>query len=848
MSQSDSRYRDLMAGQREIWLGQQRDPDNPAYYIGEYLALRGELNFSLFERAVRQTVNEVEAFHLEFSAGAGVPQQRVRAERDWRLHVVDLTDEHSANNVAVQWMQDDLARPVDLSGSLITQAIFKISPEEVFWYQRAHHIAADGFCGPIVIARAAQIYNELLASTPQESEPLKPIDLLFDADRVYRTSEEFEEDKAFWKNEFVDIPEKFTLGRRDAPRALRTRIRNKTTLPSLESADLKALARSYRTSLSGLVLAASAIYLHRMSGMQDIVLGLPAVARTGGTQRGIPGMMNNTLPLRLTMQPDMSLEQAVRHVTLRVREVLRHQRYRYEDLLRDLRVEPGQVFHSLTVNVMSFDYGVQFGDCETSAHNLRGGPINDAAIAIYDRAEGQGIEVAFDANPDLYTEEENERNAERFLRVLEWVKNASPAQTISEATTLGADERRRLLVDWNDTDVDVPDATFPELFEAQVARTPSATALVFAGAEVSYAELNRRANRLARLLVERGVGPESVVALCFRPGIDMIVALLAVGKAGGAYLPLDPKYPADRLAYMVRDAAPAVALTAAQELAALPDGVEPTVLDQPQLAQHLAALPDSDLTDGERRGRLRPHHPVYVIYTSGSTGTPKGVVIPHSGLTNYLVWAAKAYPELRGRTAFHASYAFDGSVTTLQGPLACGGAVVVAASDDTFVNALAGASLDLLKVTPSHLPLLAMSTGGAIPSKRLLLGGEPLRREELEQWRRQHPSLQVVNHFGPTETTVGCADHRINPGDDLAEGAPPIGGPIDNTRTYVLDAGLRPVPVGVAGELYVAGSGLARGYLNRAGLSAQRFVACPFGSPGERMYRTGDVVRWRADG
>ncbi|MFJ3190994.1 amino acid adenylation domain-containing protein, partial [Streptomyces halstedii] len=848
MFKVEPQYRELTAGQAEIWLGQQRDAENPAYNIGEYLEIRGALNITLFEKAVRQTVEEVDAFHLEFSAGGGIPQQRVKSEKEWHLHFIDLSEKDHPRELAEEWMQDDLSRPADLRNSLITQAIFRISADEFYWYQRTHHLAADGYSGPIIIARAAQIYNGLMSGEAHVGEPLKPLGLLVDADRAYRDSDELGKDRDFWVGEFSELPEAFSLSGKPQTGRLRTRVRSMYPLGGGASAELKELARSHRTSFSGLMLTASAIYLHRMAGAVDIVLGLPALARVGGVQRGIPGMMNNTLPLRLSIHPDMSLEETVRYVSRRVREVLRHQRYRYEDILRDLKVEHGKVLHSLTVNVMSFDYRVQFGGCEVSARNLRGGPIRDVSIAIYDRTGDQGVEVAFDANPDLYTEEDNRGNSRRFLRVLNWLRNASPNSRIGEVSLLDEEEQHQVLEEWNRTDVEVAPVTLPELFQTQAARTPDATAVVFAGDEISYGELNARANRLARLLIQHGVGPEDLVAICLDRGTDMIVSLLAVLKAGGAYLPIDPGYPADRITYMLHDATPTLTLTTTNTAQALPAQTPQLALDDPDLAARLNAQSGTDITDTERHTPLLPQHPAYVIYTSGSTGQPKGVVVAHENVSNYLNWARKAHPELKGRNLSHASYSFDGSVTTLYVPLISGGVVVVAAIDQTLTDVLGETSLDFLKLTPSHLPLLRTLGDECAPTGKLMLGGESSRSGVVQQWRHRNPAAAVVNHYGPTETTVACTDFVIKPGEEIPEGTVPIGRPVHNTRVYVLDGSLRPVPVGVVGELYVAGSGLARGYLNRAGLTAQRFVACPFGAAGERMYRTGDVVRWRADG
>ncbi|MFI6763877.1 amino acid adenylation domain-containing protein, partial [Micromonospora sp. NPDC050417] len=399
---------------------------------------------------------------------------------------------------------------------------------------------------------------------------------------------------------------------------------------------------------------------------------------------------------------------------------------------------------------------------------------------------------------DLFDAADAEMLAERFVRVLTAIVR-DPDTVVSRVDVAGDSERELVLRGWNDTGRLVSAVSVLDLFEARVVAAPDA----FAVDGVSYRELDARAGGLARWLVDRGVGPESVVAVVLPRSVDLVVALLGVWKAGGAYLPVDPEHPADRVELMLADAEPRVVVT----------------------ADVLASVVASEA--GFRRV-VAPDHPAYVIYTSGSTGRPKGVVVTHRGLVNYVARVAEVYPGLDGRVLFHASPAFDTTVTSVFGALACGGQVVVGDVDSV-------SGLSFLKVTPGHLPMVS-----EVPSELLVIGGEALQGGS---WRR---GVAAVNSYGPTETTVAVADYRLGAGDD--EGPVPIGRPVWNTRLYVLDAGLRPVPVGVVGELYVAGVQLARGYLNRPGLTAERFVADPFGGPGGRLYRTGDLVRWRGDG
>jgi amino acid adenylation domain-containing protein len=395
----------------------------------------------------------------------------------------------------------------------------------------------------------------------------------------------------------------------------------------------------------------------------------------------------------------------------------------------------------------------------------------------------------------------------------------------------------------------VPEGTLAGLFAAQAARTPDAIAVACGDEQLSYRQLDAAASRIARLLAGRGAGPERVVAVVLPRSAGLVSALLAVAKAGAAYLPVDPGYPPGRITFMLTDARPAVILAAAGTAAVIPRPAPAPVLelDDPAVAAELAAAPDGSPSDGGQPAPALPAHPAYVIYTSGSTGTPKGVVVTHQALVNYLAWCQRAYPAVAGSSLLHAPVSFDAGITGLFGGLASGGRVHVAALDADLPGQLAG-QLTFLKATPSHLPLLRALGQACVPSGQMMLGGEPLQARALRQWRQQHPGIPVINHYGPTETTVGCTDYLTSPADEAAAGTVPIGRPIANTRVYVLDGFLQPVPAGVAGELYVAGAQLARGYLRRAALTAERFVACPFGAAGTRMYRTGDLARWAPGG
>jgi amino acid adenylation domain-containing protein len=382
--------------------------------------------------------------------------------------------------------------------------------------------------------------------------------------------------------------------------------------------------------------------------------------------------------------------------------------------------------------------------------------------------------------------------------------------------------------------------TVPELFQAQVRRGPKATALADEIVTLSYAELNARANALAHYLISLGAGPERLVAVLMPRTAGLVTVLLAVLKAGAAYVPLDPDYPAERLAFMIEDSRPLLIVTDDDDTRGAASGdVTQVMASDARLRELLAQFPATDPGISGPDGPPRAGNAAYVIYTSGSTGRPKGVVVEHGALSTYLAYACAAYPAVADSALLHSPVSFDLTVTALWAPLLCGGRVQVAAQDGTAPAAPPA----FLKVTPSHLSVPGALPPGAYPSGDLVIGGEALAGEAVAQWRQRHPAAAVINEYGPTEATVGCCAYRVAPGDALPPGPVPIGTPTPGARLYLLDGELRPVPAGEPGELYIAGPQLARGYLNRPALTAGRFVACPFGPPGARMYRTGDLAR-----
>ncbi|MFJ1966840.1 condensation domain-containing protein, partial [Streptomyces massasporeus] len=557
MATSDNGLRELMAGQLAVWYGQQLAPENRSFSISEYLEIEGPADLDLLVETARRRLVEVEALRLRLRVIDGTPWQYVHDPADYPVHCVDVSDADDPRAAAEAWMRADLDKPVRLEGgSLSTSAVIQAGPEHYYLYERCHHIAMDGQGGLAVARRGAEIYTALAEGAPTTDRALEPMSVLLEAERDYRASEAFERDRRYWRETLTGLQDTDRGSGSRGRRAQHAPERHSDGLGAPDTARLKAGARALQTSPATLMITAAALYQHRVTGAQDVVLGLPVRARSGPRQAAIPGMTSNILPIRLRIEPQATVADAVRQTSEVVRDALRHQRYRHEDMLRDLGAVHGDL-GLLHINVMPFDYNLRFSGLTATAHNLSTGPVDGIRIDVYARS---GFQINVDVNPDAPDVESPDDITRHYLNALTWLATAAPTDRLARADLLDVEERLRVVSGWNDTAAEVAPTTLPGLFAGQVVRTPDAVAVVAEGVELSYGELDARANRLARLLVSRGVGPESLVGVCLERGAELVVALLAVLKAGGAYVPLDPEYPAERLAVMVQDAAPVVVL------------------------------------------------------------------------------------------------------------------------------------------------------------------------------------------------------------------------------------------------------------------------------------------------
>ncbi|MFJ6438853.1 amino acid adenylation domain-containing protein, partial [Streptomyces sp. NPDC091416] len=618
------------------------------------------------------------------------------------------------------------------------------------------------------------------------------------------------------------------------------------TLPEADAQLVARRAGELGVTVNTLVQGAWALLLGQLTGRQDVVFGATVSGRPSAVDGvdSMVGMFINTLPVRVPLSPHVTLAGLMTEIQGRQAALMEHHHHGLTDIQRSTGLQT--LFDTLVVFESYPADGAALAEANEAAGLTCTGirPFSTTHYPLMLAADlDPHLRVTLQYQDGVFDRPYIESIAQRFGTVLRRLVTES-GRTLAEVDLLTPEERDHLLTGLNETAEPVPDITLAEIFEQQVARTPDATALISGELTLTYAELNRRANRLAHWLVGRGVRPESRVAVALPRSAEQLVALLAVTKAGGAWLPVDPAYPADRIAFLLQDAEPMLLLTTSEFAGSIPAGIPTGVLDDPDPAARPDSGSEANPTDDDRPVALDPRHPAYVIYTSGSTGLPKGVVVPHTPL------AALARTEIErfqvtaeSRVLAITSPSFDISVMEWLVAFAAGATLVVPPGrqvGEALAATLADAEISVGLIATATL---ATVPPGRFPHLRTLgVGGEAVPPGIVENWS---PDRRLINGFGPTETT--CVATLSDPL-TADGGAPPIGRAVLNTRLYVLDAWLRPVPLGVAGELYIAGRGLSRGYLDRHSLTAERFVADPFGEPGTRMYRTGDQVRRRPDG
>ncbi|MCB8909519.1 non-ribosomal peptide synthase/polyketide synthase [Rhodococcus rhodochrous] len=841
----------LSPAQLGMWFAQHVDPTVPAN-IAQYVELEGDLDLDLLHAASVRAAREMGSGFLRFIEVDAQPYQLVDLTLDDSVGYEDLRDEPDPRQAALDWMRDDRSRPVDvLRDRLISATVLRIGDRRYFWYNRVHHLALDGFAAATFMTRIAELYTASVDGVEPSPSLASDLRKVYDVEMEYRGSKRFADDREYWAQQIEGIEEPTSLAGRTAAPAPVSRI-DSAALSDGTERRVEQLSERENTSLATAVIAAFAAYVAQMTGQTDVVLSLPVAARTTALLRRSGSMVSNVVPLRLSVTDETTVHDLIAASGAAVSGALRHQRYRHEDIVRDRAATSAggaqSTFFGPWVNIMLFDNEVRLGDMVGRINILSTGLIEDLGVNVY--TSGDNTHIDFESNPNLYGPDRAASDHARFVEFFDRFVGSASDRPVWDIPLAGGTELDRVVRDWNRTDHPMQRRDLLAEFHDRVATSPEATALVFEGESLTYAELAARVNSLARALVDLGVGPESLVGLSIRRSLELVVGMYAIVEAGGAWVPIDPDHPADRTAYILETAHPAGVLTTARDDVTLPEGI-PTIDVDTFDHSRFGTTP---LTDAERRGPILPDTTAYVIFTSGSTGRPKGVAVSHVAIDNQIQWMNDQYG-LTSTDVYLQKTAttFDVSLWGFFMPLRVGATLVIATPDGHrdpvyVASKIAEHGVTITDFVPSMLTVfVANAPAGTCDSLRhVFVIGEALPSETAADFARMCPA-GLHNLYGPTEAAVSITYHRAAPGDVHSV---PIGVPQWNSRAYVLDRRLRPVPVGRPGELYLAGVQLARGYLDRPDLTSDRFLADPFGAPGERMYRTGDLVRWEtaADG
>ncbi|MFL6119596.1 non-ribosomal peptide synthetase, partial [Actinophytocola sp.] len=815
----------LSTPQRQLWFLDHLRPGALEYVMPFAWRLTGPLDVAALHHALTEITTRHEILRTRYPTVAGEPTQVIDPPAPVSLREVDLSGpelsvsagsvEPGAGGQALDMLLGEQATtPFDLSSDHpVRWVLARLNTEEHVLALTVHHIAFDGQSVAVLARELSALY------TGGEPAPL-PIQY---ADFAAWQGEQ-PADLTYWRERLAGLtPLELPT---DRPRPAMHDPAGATvtfTVPAEHATAMRTLAKEHRATPFMAYLAAFQLLLARYTGQTDVAVGSPVAGRTRPETHDLIGYFVNTLVLRTDLTGDPPFGALLARVRQTTLDALQHQDVPFERIVDEVAPDRDPSRNPL-FSTMFVLQNTDRADFTTAG--LRGEALDvpwhsakfDLTLYLTERPDGSITGVVEYATA-LFDRTTAHRLGDHYTELL---TTLTADTRVSTAELVPATERRRL-AEWNETTAHYPAGTLTELFAAQVARTPDAPALRFEGTELTYAELDRRANRLAHHLLGQGVGPESVVGVCLHRSLDLVVALLGIHKAGGAYLPLDPDYPADRLAYLKADSGAEITVTA-------------DTFADPTGPNHDPAV------------EVLPEHPAYVIYTSGSTGRPKGVMIEHCGIVNRLQWMQDTYAlDATDRVLQKTPYTFDVSVWEFFWPLTTGAMLVLARPDGhrdpTYLaETITGEQITTLHFVPSMLRAFLTEPFDTLPSlRRVLCSGEALPAD-LVTAVHERIGCALHNLYGPTEASVDVTAVECHPGEPVT-----IGRPVANTRTHILDSTLRPVPIGVPGELMLAGIQLARGYLNKPALTADRFIPNPF-TPGERLYRTGDRARFRPDG
>ncbi|MDN3988603.1 non-ribosomal peptide synthetase [Zwartia vadi] len=850
----------LASAQRFIWYHQLINPNCPAYNVAQFIRIKGPIDITAMNQAHNCIVRGTEIFRLRFGNEQGQPFQRVIPAKDLELELWDMREAKDPVSEAYTLLNQLELEHIDLeNGPQCRFGMIRLAEQDWLYYSLFHHLIID--------AAGAAYFTEALAECYRtRATTFNDRNISWFAavaqDSAYQASDTWNEDKAFWKEKLAGVPSPATLSTKPFKRLDLSRpLSVSMDMPRSLYTDITQWGVNTSRSAYATFATAVILYLSKLTGKTDICVGTPTAGRVKNT-RTLIGMLANAVPLRIPVEANETVSDLTKRIARETRVGLRHNRFPYGEIAamhRQMNLDPP---FSFLINHLVFNQQVDFGDATGLVETRGAGAITDLELQIFDRSDNGPVQIRLDYNGDRYSEEQAREHLTRLYHLLLRLPSLSETP-IASFGVLDIEEQTRIIEKSSGASLRLDPAIehLPALFEAQVAKHPELAALLYEDqgrpTALTYSELDERANQLARYLIRQGVGTEQTVSILLRRSPELIVSMLAILKTGAAYLPLDPDYPAARLQYLIEDSNSQHLISISEHLQS-PE-IEKVLGQQKRIdledfavSLNIQTLDASTITDTQRIRPLLPDNLAYIIYTSGSTGNPKPVGVPHRGVLN-MAHAKDQYLNIHSgdRVLQFASHAFDGSVQEIWSAFAAGATLVLPANA-MRMNSAANIAEHLAKFEVTHATLppalvKLLDESALAPLKTLCVAGEVCPPELVERFAANR---RMVNAYGPTEVTVCAAmSPPLQPRLALTLEEPvSIGKQIHNVDDYILDDSLELVPDETIGELYVAGVGVTRGYLSRPGLTAERFIACPFGTPGRRMYRTGDLVMRKKNG
>jgi amino acid adenylation domain-containing protein/non-ribosomal peptide synthase protein (TIGR01720 family) len=828
MSSKESQL-ELSQPQQRIWYVEKLYPNTPIHNLGGIVKINGEVDLLLLEKAINMFVKNNEGIRMTFSENSGIPYQKIKAFRPENLEFQDFSESHDPDIACNRWVTEKISKPMNLvSNTLFEFALCKIRENQYGYLVKLHHIIADGWTIKLLTDQISRFYEDLFSDKVVEEDPKNSYIDYIKKEKNYFSSKRFLKDKKFWNSKLQSLQQ--TPLRNSNVNTCGKRISYK--LSSTISNELHDFSKRHQISLNTLFSALTCIYVQRMTGQNDIIVGSPVLNRSGVKEKNTVGMFTSTMPLRVELHEEATIKEVLSTVNKEMLSSLFHQRYPYNHIIRDLNTRNNQLFNicinyyntNLTNNLM--------GMSMRNEEKYNGHQLFPLQLVVKEWHEN--ITLHYDYRLDCYSKLEIE-HMNNFISNLIGLLLEDEHTKLKNISLLTNKEEETLVYKWNDTKTISKDCTIHELFEEQVKKSPENIALYYKNQKMTYKELNIYTNKFANFLRKKGVSRGTPVGIMARNSMEVIISILAVLKAGGAYLPIDSKLPENRISYILKDANVKFLLAEHK----LPENIEykGEIFFFDKVQYHLECpenLPTiNKVTDL-----------AYIIYTSGSTGKPKGTMIHHKGLVNYITWAQKQYIHNQNEVfAFYSSISFDLTITSIFTPIIGGNSIEIFRDNSKHYilqDVINSKKVDIVKLTPAHMSLLSDLDLSETQVKRLIVGGEKLNTELAKQVHYLfNERVDIFNEYGPTETVVGCMIHKFNPQTDT-EGSVPIGKPISNTQIYLLDNNLSPVPVGVPGEIFISGDGISHGYLNQQQLTMKKFINNPF-IKGTKMYKTGDI-------